>query len=257
VSENLLYAGGDYRVLDAVHPRTKPRGTFGRQFDGADLQLVPRAQWSPITTTAFLPPVTDQNGQWACVGFGSVGAMRAARILSGLEDVHLSAGDLYRRINGGRDAGASITDALEELQINGVCSTSLLGDLEWRKGQPPHWADEAPQFRVTEIWECNSFDAIISALQLGAAAVVFGIELGSNFSPDARGVIGRKRGRGGGHCQFAYGCEIIDGTWHAAVRNSWGNWGLNGDCFMPESYFPSDDVYGAWGVRVVTQGVAS
>jgi Papain family cysteine protease len=212
---------------------------------------IPRSEWRAVDYRPFAPTVFNQGSQGSCVGHGGVGVLCTLRALHGHGRERLSPSNLYGQINGGRDRGALVADALEGLRTVGVCLESTCGPGQWpRSGWPATWKDEARRFRIEKADEVTGFDQIATAV-LEGDPVCFGIELGLNFEPDGRAVIPDRRGEGGGHCMFALGLEQIDGRWHLLVQNSWGTrWGAGGYCYLPESYLR--DWHEAWRLQAAT-----
>lgn len=221
---------------------------FGERPGG---RLIPRAEWREVDHSHLVTKILDQDGQGACNAFASVQALMCLRTEAGLPYVELSAGNLYGRINGGRDAGSTLGDAIQTLEREGVCKASTIGHLQWRKSTwPAGWQEEARRFRVLEAWDCPSFDHLASALQLGFF-VNLGILVGGNFETDSDGWVPDRRGGGGGHAMCGVGLfrHPRTGRWGIKVANSWGtDWGLAGFGIVPESYFGGAFTDG-WAVR--------
>ena len=251
----------DFVVIDGQRwflgclPRVAKPGevfpVFGQQADRPDVRIIPRSQWQPIDFSHLVPKILDQDGQGACNAFASVQALHVLRNAAGLPFVELSAGNLYGRINGGVDRGSVISDAIMELEKNGVCPASIVPQLEWRPSRwPSSWRSEAKKFRVLEAWDCPTFDHLASAIQLGFP-VNLGVLVGNNFRPDSTGWVPDYRCGGGGHAMCGLGLVFDQKRgWGIKVANSWGtSWGLNGFAVIPESYFKSSPFTDAWAVR--------
>lgn len=218
--------------------------------------LIPRQQWRPIDMAPYVPEVLDQQRTNACNAFASVQCLHVLRNIAGFRYVKLSAGSLYGQINGGRDAGSYLSDAIQALDKTGVCDTATVPELEWHvRHWPPNWKENAKKYRVLEAWDCPTFDHIGSALQLGFLVNV-GILVGNNFTPDGDGWVPDYRGGGGGHALCAVGMTYKQGKgWGVKIVNSWGaNWGVNGYAIIPESYFRASPFTDAWAVRGVVYG---
>ncbi len=250
-----VVSGGQRRFLGCL----KPWPDFGDlpKFSSA-APLVPRAQWSSFWRRTLFPStwILDQNGYGSCVGNGSAGALRKARILGGQADVELSPGALYAQINGGSDNGAVISDALTALQQTGTCPYALVGEAPFYLPQlPSGWQQQAARFRIGQAYHCQSFDEIGSALQLGYI-VVYGIQVGGDFENfDASGVAGASPGPGN-HCMHADGmAQLPDGRWVLDNANSWGStWGpwKNGRCYLSEQHFLGGDQPDAYVIVAAT-----
>lgn len=217
--------------------------------------LVRRADWKEVDYSAFLPPVYDQDGRGQCASSAACSILETARAMAGLPSVKLSAGDLYSRVNGGRDDGSTLEDNLYELLTNGVAPASVVPYVwDGRVRNDPATKAERLKYRIAEVYLCRTFDALASANMLGFVCEE-ALDWYDNFTPDADGWLPR-RGRGGvgGHALTNYGLKrAADGTWGSRTRNSWSAaWGAHGNCVIPESLL--DDTYGGfWAVRAVSQ----
>lgn len=226
--------------------------------------LIPRDKWKPVDLATFLPPVYDQDGVGQCASSSACTVWEACRAQAGLPYVHVSAGDLYSRVNGGRDRGSVPEDNLNELLTNGVAPTSAVPYI-WNGRRYTDAATVAARKpnRLAEAYLCDDFDSIASAVQQGFVCQI-AIAWYDNFTPDANGVLPRQgRGNSGGHALVAYGLvQLADGTWALLVRNSWGtSWGGSrdgklgaGNCIIPESLFRAGPNFGnVWACRSVIQ----
>lgn len=239
-------------------PRRAAVGSLYPVFGAADrpeTQIIPRKDWASIDFRHLVPKILDQDGQGACNAFASIQALHVIRNMAGLPFVELSPGNLYGRINGGVDRGSVIADAVQQLEDVGVCKAATVPPLEWRRSRwPSTWKDEAKRFRILEAYDCPTFDHIASALLMGFP-VNFGILVGNNFRPDETGWLPDYRSGGGGHAMCAVGLAYHPSrrTWGLITANSWGrDWGLDGFCIVPESYFQRTPFTDAWAVRGTT-----
>jgi len=239
-------AAGDKRILACLEPH------FKHKFTPYKREVIQPKDWRPGRRIEFVPKIYDQNGQGSCVGHGAVGGMRTKRIMQGFQDVDLSACDVYARINGGRDNGAVVSDSLEELE-KGVCTEKVCPPkaIYPRLYDQNKAKEERSRFRITRAESLSGYEEVGSALQYNEL-VVFGTMVGSSFDPDNRGVIGPRRGSGGGHCMYAIDVINFGGTMYIVVVNSWGKkWGLNGICYLHPSYFEGRyfDAYCIYGAE--------
>lgn len=252
--EFIVALGGTADEPRAMGNLDAPRKLRFKKFgEHPNVPLIPRDQWKVVDLSVFLPPVKDQDGIGACNAFATCSAVEACRALAGLEYVRLSCGYLYGKINGGRDQGSYLEDGLAWMTEHGTVPTSVIGDLEWKKGRAFNGAKESEPYRVLEAYECPSFDAMASALQQGFF-VVEGLAWFNNFTPDRDGWLpSAGRGGEGGHALCGYGLAQRNGVWGIRTRNSWGtSWGIGGNCVIPESLF-NRSVGGYWCVRSVVQ----
>lgn len=235
---------------------------------GADenvAKLIPRAEWDSIlkqydSLDDFDPavnkcPVHDQDGIGQCNPEAATLGEEVARVRQGLPYVQLSPADLYARINGNRDQGSLLEDAMEELKLRGV-GTAATSGLLWKSGsfkkQAP--AEERQRFITTELLLCPTFDHCFSAVLQGWG-FVNGILWYDNFNTGADGWLPNAgRGRAGGHAIYGYKPTKATqhgetyGIWH---QNSWGtSWGFNGRMVIPMSLM-NGAIGGWWAIRQV------
>lgn len=199
---------------------------------------LPRQEWVEVDLSTLVDEILDQDGIGACVAYATVQAIHLQRKVQGLKPIRLSPGHLYGLINRGVDEGALISDAMLAVRQYGVCTVNTIPEREWRQRKwPENWQQEAKKYRVLEVRDCPTFDKIVNALVQGFV-VVYGIAIGSNFVPNDKGIIPSRRGFLGGHALLACGLKQFGTKWYVLTLNSWGpNWGLNGFCYVPESYF--------------------
>lgn len=221
--------------------------TYG---DIPETPMIPRSQWKPVSMEQFLPPVHDQDGVGACNAFATITCAEACRNMQGLPYIPLSPGYLYGRINGGRDQGSMLEDALEWMMKTGTCTVETVGYLDWKKN-PVAAKTEAPRFKFLEAFWCPTFDHMGSALMSGFF-IDEGLMWHDGFKPDSRGWIKGGGGGGGGHALCGYGLDEDNGKWGVKTRNSWSeSWGVNGNCILSEQLF-GRDIGGCWALRAIT-----
>lgn len=225
---------------------------LGSDPERPDVRLIPRSEWSEVDHSHLVPEILDQDGTGACNAFASIQALHVLRCQAGLPYIKLSPGNLYGRINGGRDAGSLLSDAIAVLEREGVCTAQTVPELEWRQARwPAGWGSEAKRFRVQEAWDCPRFEHIASAILLGFP-VNLGVFVGSNFRVGEDGWLADYRRGGGGHALCGIGLRYHSRrkTWGIRVANSWGrDWGEGGFAVVPESYFAAAPFTDGWAVR--------
>jgi hypothetical protein len=226
--------------------------------------VIPRAEW-PDRIKAFaegpdfpfLPPVHDQDGLGQCNPEAVAGSLESCRMEQGLPPVVLSAGDLYGRINSGRDKGSYLEDAMSEIMAHGVGSADSYGGTLWIRGKSAT-ESERQRYRVIEAFICPTFDHLISAV-ISGFRVISGLMWCSNFTPDSAGWLPRPGQAEGGHAVFGYkpamrtvGGQVQYGIWH---QNSWRtSYGIGGRMILPE-YVYNRQLGGWWALRdVVDEG---
>lgn len=108
---------------------------------------------------------------------------------------------VYGLINGGRDAGAMISDALRALMQYGVCQQEALpSGVMFQNQFPPQAFENAKRFKLIKAYRCANFNEICSAISVGYVCPL-GILVGQNFPQiDSEGVAPLPNGGGGGHC---------------------------------------------------------
>src|SRR5579872_465983 len=237
-----VYAGGNKRLLASIPSNGKMKAML-KPYKASGNPVLPRSEWFALSRRDQFGGtdwILDQQQYGECVGGGGAGSLRRARVLGGGKDVKLSPGNLYSQINGGQDQGAVISDALDALMKNGVCTFATVGiDPIFSSQQPAAATQECTRFRVAEGYHCASFDELVSALLLIPDAIAFyGYQVGSNFENfDKFGVAGHARGPGN-HCNGADGIALLnDGRWVLDDFNSWGySWGPfgNGRVYIDE-----------------------
>jgi len=269
-----------------LRPRTsRPGQARFATLPQAGIDILPRDKWLPLDLSRADPSPMDQDGRNACASFAAVQAFHLARQAAGLPFHILSPGSLYARVNGGSDQGSSLEDNLQELLDRGVSTAAAVPILAWRmRDLPTNWQTEAANNKITEAWDCPTFDALATALTRGDP-VAFGINVGNSFEPAADGWIPYHRGSAGhGLAGEALCCKPKPGTrwatipatapehldalpeaiaqdavhWGIRTPNSWADWGLldsRGKRYgiIPEAYFTTSPFNDGWAIRVVTQ----
>ncbi len=207
--------------------------------------LIPRSSWRDVDLSPLGVPVLNQGEHGSCVGHGSTSAFWFAWLIAGgtVPPSGFSPTSLYALINGGRDGGAIVSDAMTALMEQGICTMAEVPESVIYESRIPSSAKATrARFKLADAYNCDSFDAIGSALQFGFP-VSFGITLSGDFmNLDSEGVAGHGWGILGGHCMCACGTtRLKDGSWAIRVRNSWGTgWGRNGNCLLIEDHFGED-----------------
>ena len=222
--------------------------------DNPDAPIIDESEWvEQDPPEQFIPPLADQNGVGACNAFAATNLLTTQRLVSGFEWYELFPGDLYGRINGGRDQGSTLEDALDALLREGVADRDpSLALYEWRR-RTANTASRANN-KILEYNLCPGYRAIMSQTQRGFA-VAFGCGVGGNFEADSRGYVPPARGRTGGHAMILlpFAMKVINGRKCPAVFNSWQGWGIDGRgwAWLDPSYL-SDGGWNSYSARVVT-----
>lgn len=216
-----------------------PRSTkVGERFNVlADAWLIPRNEWQDISWRAVCGPILDQDGTNECCPHAAVAALHLIRRGCGRPDVVFSPAWLYRWINGGRDAGAAIDDAINTLVERGALPADQYPMLDWRKPEPTNWERTAHLHRASEWNDCPTFEHIASAILRGWP-VCFGVFWSG----------------GGGHALCGIGLKAAGNVWRIEIQNSWGTgWQEGGFGYLPESQVTRGiSSFGAWALREAT-----
>lgn len=199
--------------------------------------LIPRTSWIQVDRRPVygsLEWILNQMQHGSCVGFSCAGAEMIQRDIRGLSYALLSGSYIYSWINGGSDNGASIGDALAELQQHGTCLDVTCPVNSIYRAQAKAGDIEAQRFMIEygmALDSSKAFDWVCSIIQQGGIPQ-FAIEVGNNFENfDANGLAGYSAG-GGNHSVYADGMIQINGTWYLTMKNSWGKWGPWGNGYV-------------------------
>jgi hypothetical protein len=210
------------------------------------------ANYTPDLNDPFLPPVSDQNGVGQCNASCTATMVEYLRSRQGVPYVQLSAADLYHRINGGRDQGSLLEDAMREVMKRGVGTVATSGYL-WKQGswKGPASDAERARYRVLEAMVCPTFDHCMSAVFQGFALNT-GIMWYANYTPGADGWLPPPGGRAGGHSIFGFKPAKKGNLYGIVHQNSWSEqWGKSGRFVIPETAY-TGPVGGWFAVRAVT-----
>ena len=183
--------------------------------------------------------IVDQDSQNSCLACATAQACQILLRFLGHKPEVLSIADFYGRINGGRDQGGALEDAIVEIVKNGICSTKYADQWDWRKPTfKPGYEEDRRRHTPLKAWHCPTIQHVYSALQR-RKVVVCGMDVDDSWKPDAQGVLGPRRTRGGGgHAQCLFGMKSIGNVWHVGDINSWGtkNWGTDGKAWTHPSW---------------------
>ena len=230
---------GIYRVLACVPETEETKAKFPK-FGAFNAAPLDPSTWREIDLAWHNPPVLDQGMTSSCVGHGSADGMHMCYMQSGKKFVQFSPFFTYGLINGGRDAGGMISDALTALQQYGICPKEDLSPGVMFQNQFPQKAfDNAKRFKLVQAYHCPDFETICAAISVGFVCPL-GIWVGNNFSQvDSDGVCPVPAGGGGGHCIL--GCGLKKSTkygWLIKIMNSWGsNFGNKGYAYIHKGHF--------------------
>jgi hypothetical protein len=216
-------------------------------------ELIPKADWKPSDLRHLVSLAWSQGLHGACVSFGCEKADDTLRRAGHQVEIKRSPWDLYRRINGGHDAGANIHDALTVMRDEGVCNLELCPQFTLDQTRTAAQAANASLHKLLEFSDCPDRVSIATALQRGFP-VPFGVTVTTSWTPDSDGWIWPRGSSRGGHCVMGFGFafHVVKKVWGIPFCNSWDtDWGVNGWGIYPLDLV--DDNYAdAWAARVVT-----
>lgn len=223
--------------------------------DGENQPMIRREDWRPFTTPdKFVPQIIDQDGVGKCNASTAVQALMTLRAMKGYSPTNLSDDYLYARINGGRDQGSILEDALRVLCKEGTCRKETWPDLEWRLGRGPKdkAAAESPKHRILEYFLCPTVDHVVSAV-LSGFCVDTGLWWHDRDPLDGDGWMTlRPGGNRGGHAVMRCSLHERNGQWGLGGPNSWGTrYGKNGYMVVPLERYDRQMSVGMWAVREV------
>ena len=232
--------GRKYRL--ASIPSTKEsRAKLMAPSFGDRVGILPRSEWRTISNRSRFNYIMDQKSHGSCVGHGAAGALMRARDATGAKHVDLSGTFVYSYINGNRDQGAMISDAVDVLKEKGTCSyQKCQWDTIYQRDISDDAREEAKRYRALEIYSVGDedpFGEFVTALMLGFIPV-YAVMVGNTFTDlDNDGVCGFDRGPGN-HAVTADGIgRRANGEWLIDMVNSWNlDFGQNGRAFITEKH---------------------
>lgn len=232
---------GVYRVLAALESPPEALAAFPRFSQRLGAAPLPDSQWGEIDLSWYANPIWDQGMTSSCVGQAVTAGTQLVNLQMGRPKVEFDPYFTYAWINGGRDAGSFISDALKSLQTNGAC---LKGDLPsgamFQNQLTQQAVENGKRFRLSLAYHCKSFEEICSAITLGFVSPL-GIYVDDNFSRlDSEGVSGTPMGgQGGGHAILGLGLKKSSRYgWLIKIQNSWGpRFGNKGYSYIHKGHF--------------------
>jgi hypothetical protein len=231
---------GVYRVL-ACHPETEESVAAFPRFGTQMATRLDPSQWQEIDLQWYKNPIWDQGMTSSCVGQGTTAGIQICYMQSGRPLTEFNPYFVYGLINGGRDAGAMISDGLKALMQFGTCfKNDLQPGVMFRNQFPQQAFNNAKRFRLAQAYKCGNFEDICSAITLGFVCPL-GIYVDQGFSRlDNEGVAGTpSSNQGGGHCILGMGLKKSSRFgWLIKIQNSWGTrFGINGYAYIHKGHF--------------------
>lgn len=244
-----------------------------RDIDDARDRLIaahPRIAGSSLLSTVDLrpwaPPIDDQKGTSACVGFTLAAGFDIRARLQGLDVPRLSPRAIYTLARSGDsilvDQGCRPRDAMMGLRSWGVMSIDRVPFSEETIDEPLPWDayQHGHDARACEFWRIPSYgeervEDVMRALSAGfPVALAQPVDL-SFDSLTAGRVLGPVAGQDrGGHFTLAIGYRT-DGVF--IMRNSWGrNWCDGGYYLMSPERLASVWITDVWVLEACSPGVS-
>lgn len=245
-------------------------------FDGQDYkyrEIRPRGLVIPGVKDTLCPPVKDQGEDGSCASQAVTLAMEAAEVRNVYPDWWVfSANELYYRYRElydrvDEDNGGYIRDLLRLAAAEGVCRESYHPKALGMYAKPSAAAlEEAKSHKIKTYWSLEGAEDFFACLGHDDAGFVGGFALFESFDDAEKDGIVRMPERGermeGGHAMYIRGYDLhfrfgamprLNAGMRPALklRNSWGDWGLAGDLWMPLEYAL---MYGSdfWTIRALT-----
>jgi C1A family cysteine protease len=220
-----------------------------------------------LRASGFMPPVYDQGELGSCTGNAIAGAFEFEQRRQGLTDYQPSRLFIYyeeRKIEGdiGTDGGAQIRDGLKVVNHAGAPNENLWGyDVAKFADAPPAdaYADGLKHLASGYASVDNTAMKNVQAALAAGVPVVFGFSVFQWFEdigPNGVAKPVKSQRVLGGHAVDLVGYEKLprSKTVYGIVRNSWGNWGEAGYCYIPLAWLcnlnNADDF---WCVNQVTK----
>lgn len=177
----------------------------------------------------------NQGPVSSCNGWAAARALSKARVLRGLDPVHLSGSFVYANINNGKDQGSILEDGMDWITEHGACRESLVPITEWRLQNISAEAKaDAANYKAKECYSLQSRQEVYSAAALGFMLVVaVHVPNGSGFTKvDNRGRTPPSNGPGN-HSVMADDIVEIDGKFYLDMDYDWGlSVGVQGKGFI-------------------------
>lgn len=195
------------------------------------------------------PPVYNQGALGSCTAQAVVGLCQ----FSELEEkrklgtpsrlfVYYNTRVIQGSVN--QDSGASIRNAIKSVVDKGFCRETLWKhDIRRFKTKPTDEAYQAAEsFKVKAYQRVKQTEVALKEAVANFNPVVFGFSVYENFKDTGKdGKVPMPKGKvTGGHAVLIVGYD--DNKKHFIVRNSWGDWGDGGYCYMPYAFVTAANI---------------
>lgn len=192
-----------------------------------------------------LPPVGNQGMQQSCVAWAVAYALKSyqEKLESG-QTFTFSPSFIYNQINNGQNAPTYVTDALNVLSQQGVCSYDEMpyNPNDWLTKPTEQSKNNAKKFRIDYWRKINHTDIKEVKAHLAAGyPVIIGAYVSSEFIRNGKDTWKNPGTQEGGHCMLLVGYDDSKNAFK--VMNSWGTeWGDNGFGWIDYGLFPNPQV---------------
>jgi hypothetical protein len=172
--------------------------------------------------------ISNQRSTNACNGHSTARTLSRAHYLRTGDKVLLSGADAYSQMNGGRDSGSTLGDAMKVVQ-NGVATEETVPwNLIFSRQIPAAALEERKRFRGFEVYAVDEEEELATGLLMGFVGIV-GVHVTRSYhQQDSDGVC--RGGNGpGNHSVGVQDLRLLNGRILYDQPNSWGNgWGDGG-----------------------------
>lgn len=228
---------GDLRVLGCLPPSP----LFSCCLFEDSYEVLPESDWNEVDLSWLPAPVLDQGRTSSCVGHAACTAYTRESQFYGEPAREFSPYWIYGLINGGRDQGALIEDALTALKTYGVALKSEVPPGAMFPSQfPKETYEKAAGRKLLDGHLCRSFQDVATALTLNFPVLV-GITVGKNFGQvDSEGVCPLPDVPLGGHALALHSLKRSPRHgWIMGFQNSWGRkFGHDGQAYLTPAHLP-------------------
>lgn len=184
--------------------------------------------------------ILNQGQFGSCCPTATAGALSRAMFRRGLAKLLLSGAYLYSKINGGRDSGSALEDALDAVQQFGIAPLSVVPPTEiYPRLQPQNADTEAAKHKALVAFPVATLGGLRSALAAFMPCIT-ALQAGNNFQNlNADGVCGVDAGSGD-HSVGTDDIKFVNGVWLYDMFNSWDTtFGQDGRGYLTNNHFAS------------------
>ena len=236
----IIDANGEQRRLGSLLP---PAGfvsslpTFEKEYpvweDAQIRKIVTDPNRKPSRVRFDSSWIKQQKSYGSCNGWAGASALSKARVKRGFKRIDLSGASLYSQINGGRDRGSMLADAMDAVQKNGIAPESLVNaDMIYPHLQPANAKAEALKHRGLIAYAVQTKQGFRTALAAGFPVIV-AVHAGARFQTFNKSGIAYVDWGAGNHATHCDDIQIVEGTEVYDMANSWGQqYGQQGRVYL-------------------------